>query len=140
MGSATQYVFGTLLTANGSLKYLNIIAGCGFIANITLNLILIPRMQAEGAAIASLTTQLLVPGIQIFVVRKMFDFATLPKMMLTLFVFALGEIVLAFGSTHLPPALDWKIRFLAFIAASGVWVLATGVLNIKSILKTVKIG
>ncbi len=140
MGSATQYVFGTLLTANGSLKYLNIIAGCGFIANITLNLILIPRMQAEGAAIASLTTQLLVPGIQIFVVRKMFGFASLPKMMLTLFIFALGEIGLAFGSTHLPLNLDWKIRFLSFLAASGIWVLATGVVNIKSILKTVKIG
>lgn len=138
MGSATQYVFGTLLTANGSLKYLNIIAGCGFIVNITMNLILIPRMQAVGAAIASLTTQLLVPAIQIFVVKKMFGFATLPKMMLTLLIFALGEIGLAFCSTRLP--LDWRVSFFTFIAASGIWTLATGVVNIKSLLKTIKIG
>ncbi len=138
MGSATQYVFGTLLTANGSLKYLNIIAACGFIVNITMNIILIPRLQAEGAAIASLTTQLVVPGIQIFVVRKMFGFVTLPKMMLTLLIFATGEVGIGYFSTRLP--LDWRVSFIAFVAASGIWVLATGVINIKSLLKTVKIG
>jgi O-antigen/teichoic acid export membrane protein len=138
MGSATQYVFGTLLTANGNLKSLNIIAGCGFIANITLNLILIPRLHAMGAAIASLTTQLLVPGIQVFVVKKMFGFTTLPKMMLTLLIFATGEMAIAYFSTRLP--LDWRVSFMAFVAASGIWVLASGVVNIKSILKTIKIG
>lgn len=133
MGSATQYVFGTLLTANGSLKYMNIITSCGLVANITLNLILIPRFQAVGAAIAGLTTQLLVPGIQIFVVKKMFGFKTLPEMMIRLLIFGVGEIGIAFGSIHLP--LDWRISFVAMIAASGIWALATGVINIKSILK-----
>lgn len=138
MGSATQYVFGTLLTANGSLKYMNIIAGCGFIANITLNLILIPRFQAVGAAIASLTTQLLVPAIQIFVVKKMFGFTSLSKMMLTLLLFALGVMGIAYGSTRLP--LDWKLSFVCMVAASGIWAFATGVVNVKSILKMVKVG
>ncbi len=138
MGSATQYVFGTLLTANGNLKSLNIIAACGFIANITLNLILIPRYQAVGAAIASLTTQLLVPGIQVFVVRKMFGFKVIPKMMGTLLLFALGAIAIAYGSTRLP--FNWIISFGAMIAACGIWALATGVVNIKSILKMVKVG
>lgn len=138
MGSATQYVFGTLLTANGSLKYLNIIAGCGVITNITLNLILIPRYQAVGAAIAGLTTQLLVPGIQVFVVRKMFGFKIIPKMMLTLLLFAAGAIAIAYGSTHLP--FNWIVSFVVMLGACGIWAFATGVVNIKSLLKMVKVG
>ncbi len=56
--SAT-YVFGTLLTANGSLKYLNIIALAGMAINFGLNLVLIKHMGAKGSAIARLATQLL---------------------------------------------------------------------------------
>lgn len=138
LGSATQYVFGTLLTANGSLKYMNIIAACGFVVNITMNIILIPRMQAVGAAIASLTTQLLVPAIQIFVVRNMFGFKTIGRMMLTLLIFALGVIGIAYGSTRLP--LDWRVSFMVMVAASGIWALASGVINVKSLLKTIKVG
>jgi len=41
VGIATTYIFGTLLTANGSLKQLNLMAGAGVILNISLNLILI---------------------------------------------------------------------------------------------------
>jgi O-antigen/teichoic acid export membrane protein len=138
LGSATQYVFGTLLTANGSLKYMNIIAACGFVVNITMNIILIPRMQAVGAAIASLTTQLLVPAIQIFVVKNMFGFKTIGKMMLTLLIFAVGVIGIAYGSIHLP--LDWRLSFVVMIGAAGIWALISGVINIKSMLKMVKIG
>lgn len=138
MGSTTQYVFGTLLTANGSLKYLNIIAACGFAVNITLNIILIPRYQAVGAAMASLTTQLLVPAIQVFVVRKMFGFKMLPKMMLTLLLFAIGAVSIGYGSTLLH--YNWLISFAVMLAACGIWALITGVVNIKSILSMAKVG
>jgi hypothetical protein len=40
---STTYVFGTLLTANGSLKQLNLVAAAGVVINILLNLIIIPR-------------------------------------------------------------------------------------------------
>lgn len=53
----TTYVFGTLLTAGGELRTLNILAGCGALLNIGLNLWLVPRLEAEGAAWASLITQ-----------------------------------------------------------------------------------
>jgi len=138
MGTTTQYVFGTLLTANGNLKYLNIIAGCGMSVNIIANLILIPHFQATGAAITSLMTQLLVPGIQIFVAQRIFKFKIITRMMLTLLVFAIGEIGIAYFSTHLP--FDWKLSFVVMIGISGIWALATGIVNIKSLLKTVKTG
>ena len=53
-----NYIFGTLLTANGSLKQLNIMAFTGVFINLFLNMILIPEYGSEGAAFASLITQL----------------------------------------------------------------------------------
>lgn len=47
---ANSYIFGTLLTANGNLKQLNIVAGFSMVLNIGLNLILIPKYKATGAA------------------------------------------------------------------------------------------
>ena len=44
--------FGTLLTANGSLRNLNLTAFGGMILNISLNLYLIPQFKASGAALA----------------------------------------------------------------------------------------
>jgi O-antigen/teichoic acid export membrane protein len=52
-----NFIFGTLLTANGDLKILNSISAIGIIANITTNLILIPIYGALGAAIATFGTQ-----------------------------------------------------------------------------------
>ena len=39
---SVTYIFGTLLTANGNLKYLNIVAAVGVVINLTLNFIFIP--------------------------------------------------------------------------------------------------
>lgn len=55
-----SYIYGTLLTANGSVKRLNQIVALGVIINICLNLVLIPTYKALGAAIATLVTQILV--------------------------------------------------------------------------------
>ena len=47
---STTYVFGTLLTANGNLKELNIMAATGMAINIILNLFLIPYFYSTGSA------------------------------------------------------------------------------------------
>jgi O-antigen/teichoic acid export membrane protein len=52
-----MYVYSTLLTARGDLKLLNILAFCGVVLNLTLNLVLIPRFQATGGAATSFVTQ-----------------------------------------------------------------------------------
>ena len=51
------YIYGTLLTANGSLRFLNYTAAIGVAGNILLNFFLIPHYQALGAVIATLITQ-----------------------------------------------------------------------------------
>lgn len=67
-----SYIFGTLLTANGSLYALNIIALIGVGVNVALNLMLIPRYYALGAAAASLITQAIVALLQLGVAIKIF--------------------------------------------------------------------
>ena len=64
---SSVYVYGTLLTANGSLRHLNIIAFSGVIINFALNYWLIPQSGALGAASATLFTQFLVAGAHIVV-------------------------------------------------------------------------
>ena len=71
---ASTYIFGTLLTANGSLKTLNKLAIGGMLLNLVLNFILIPHFKAEGSAIASLVTQTLIVVAQVFIVKKVFNF------------------------------------------------------------------
>lgn len=70
---AGTYVFGTLLTANGSLRQLNIIAIGGVVSSIGLNLLLIPTMGPAGAATACLITQSITFLLQMALAVRMFS-------------------------------------------------------------------
>jgi O-antigen/teichoic acid export membrane protein len=69
-----MYIFGTLMTAIGHMKKLNILYAVCVILNITFNLILIPKYQSLGAAMATLVTQFLVTTGLAWFVLKEFDF------------------------------------------------------------------
>lgn len=69
---SVTYIFGTLLTANGNLRQLNIVAACGVVINLTLNFIFIPHFQAVGAAFTSLCVQFATCVIQFFIAKKTF--------------------------------------------------------------------
>lgn len=62
-------VFGTLLTANGSLRTMNQIAFLSLIIMSILNVVLVPFFGAVGAAIASLVAQSVLGVLQYLVVR-----------------------------------------------------------------------
>ncbi len=82
-----SYIFGTLLTANGSLKALNITAGISVILNITLNYFFILKYNALGAATASLITQSFSAIIQVMIAIKIFNLKINKLMILKLVVF-----------------------------------------------------
>ena len=69
---SVTYIFGTLLTASGNLRQLNILAGITVVINIILNLILIPRYKAEGAAYASVVCQAFFAICQVILSTKVF--------------------------------------------------------------------
>lgn len=60
IGMCSTVIFGTLLTAKGELRFLNISSLIGFVINFGLNYFLIPKYGANGAAFAALITQSLV--------------------------------------------------------------------------------
>lgn len=66
------YLFGTLLTANGNLRLLNSMAITAICVNTVLNFVLIPSYKAEGAAIATLITQVFAGIFQALLVMKVF--------------------------------------------------------------------
>ncbi len=120
---STTYIFGTLLTANGNLKELNIIAGISLIINLIVNLVLIPRLLAYGSAISSLSTQIFAALSQVILVQRVFKFKVNYRFLATLFSFIGGVILFTWLSTQititipgLPAHLAWLSNFtLAFI-------------------------
>jgi len=123
----TTYVFGTLLTAGGNLRLLNWMAAGGALLNIGLNLVLIPRMQAEGAAWASLVTQVLTALVQIGLARKVFG-ARVPLQVWVsacLYALALVGVAVRLGAWD----LALLVQLLLFGAAAVALAFLMGMLN-----------
>jgi O-antigen/teichoic acid export membrane protein len=64
IGMCSSIIFGTILTAKGSMLFLNVVAAIGILVNFILNFYLIPLHGASGAAIATFLTQSLVSCTQ----------------------------------------------------------------------------
>lgn len=66
------YIFGTLLTAGGHLRQLNIFAASTLVLNVAVNLVLIPHFGAVGSAWASLTAQSFMALAQLVLAIRLF--------------------------------------------------------------------
>jgi O-antigen/teichoic acid export membrane protein len=135
--SAT-YIFGTLLTANGSLKALNIMALTGMILNISLNYFLIPQFLAVGSAWASVITQFATAIIQVLIAHKIFKFAINWKYVFALISFAVGVILINLFATQL--TLDWRLALIAAGFASLAWAFILKLLDISGFARLMKNG
>ncbi|MBN2662336.1 MAG: polysaccharide biosynthesis C-terminal domain-containing protein [Bacteroidales bacterium] len=133
---STTYIFGTLLTANGSLKQLNIIAFSGVVANLTLNLILIPISQARGAAISALITQSFTAILQIGLAIHMFKIKFSLKKILSIVIF----LIVFIGSVHFIHIIDvkWSLRFLASLISGVILAFLLRLMSIKTIFNLLK--
>ncbi len=100
----TSYIFGTLLTASGDLRTMIKIASVGVVINLLINVLLIPRMQALGAAYANLCAHSVTALAMIIGVCIQFKFQLNFQ-----YIGRLGAYVLAvFGIGSL--ANSWEIR------------------------------
>jgi O-antigen/teichoic acid export membrane protein len=135
---STMYIFSTLLTANGNLRYLNYIAFTGMVINISLNFLLIPSYQAFGSAIATLFTQFLIAGVQVFVVYRLFKFRLNYLLILKVVVFIFGVITLGYFSKQLP--LSWHLNFLVLVISSFLIALAIRLISIRYLFGIIKYG
>ncbi len=133
---STSYVFGTLLTANGSLKQLNMIAGAGVIVSLGVNFLLIPNLQSVGSAYASLSAQFLTVGAQVVVAKMIFKFKPDNKFLSVLVVFVVGVLLTGYFSRYLP--YDWKVNLVIMILISGVLSIVLRLMHIKEFIRIIK--
>ena len=126
------YVFGTLLTANGSLKQLNIIAGSAIVLNLVINFILIPRIQAIGSAYASLAAQFISVILQIIIMQRIFRFRMNIPYLASLLIFALAVAFAAYFSKQLP--FDWYMNLLTLLAFAFILASILRLLSIRGFI------
>ena len=133
---SVTYIFGTLLTANGSLKALNSMALTGMIVNISLNYFLIPSLMAVGSAYASLITQFVTAIIQVAIAQRLFKFTINWKYIFTLVFFALGVVVINWLARNV--AWDWRIAFIVSGLASLLWAFILRLLSVGAFLRLMR--
>ena len=135
---ASTYIFGTLLTANGSLKQLNIMASTGMIINILLNLFLIPRLQVYGSAISSLSTQLLTALAQVLMVQYLFRFKINYRLLGSLLLFVICAITINYFGSGLQ--IGWIARFLICSGSCFGLAFLLRLISIRNLIHIVKYG
>lgn len=131
------YIFGTLLTANGSLKYLNIIAGLGMLMNIGLNFILIPLFQQNGAAITSLITQTVTAALQAWLALKIFkvkfDWKYCLKIVFYVFAVAVAAVAVRYALSA-----SWIVKMAVSLVLFVVMAFAVRILSFKDVKSLVE--
>jgi len=133
---ALSYIYGTLLTANGNLKELNIISAIGLALNLTLNFWLIPSFGAEGAAIATLFTQLLVISSQLFFVKRIFKLSVRYPILLRNFIVILLIIALSYGVLEFTDSMALTITTI--VTSSLLLPFFGGLVSMKEVLKIIR--
>ena len=93
---AISYVYGTLLTATRKLRKMNYVLILGLLINLALNLWLIPRIFAEGAAIATLITQATVMAGQVILATSLFNL----RVNVSQIIRALLFVIIAYGVVY----------------------------------------
>ena len=135
---STTYVFGTLLTANGNLKQLNIMAASGMALNIILNLFLIPRFFAAGSAFASLTTQFATSFIQVIIAQRIFRFKINYRFLFSLLIFVAGVIAIGYLSRQMENR--WTTNIIIMIGLSGLLAIILRIISFRDMFKIVRNG
>jgi len=119
------YIYGSLITANGSIKKLNYISLAGFVLNIILNITLIPTYKALGSSIATACAQIIILGAHIYFAGKIFSIKGRDIKLLKSILFIILVIIVNYGIYELPT--NWYVKFfiagllsLSASAASGL--------------------
>ena len=135
LGIATTYIFGTLLTANGSIRQLNWMAFAGMGINIGLNFLLIPQMQALGSAWASLITQLFTALAQTFLavvlLKLTINYLVIARLVLFIaFAFLAGML-----SREINP---WYLGYFVMIVSSILFAFIIKLIHLKALREIIR--
>ena len=136
LGMCTTYIFGTLLTANGNLKVLNMIAGGGVAINIIMNLILIPKYGVQGAAITNIATQAYMTIAQITLSTRLFRFRINYKLIVILMIFI--PLLILSGYFIKSLKINWIAGFILIMSAGIIFGFIVRLLNLKTLYQIIR--
>ena len=137
IGVSCNYIFGTLLTAKGSMKQLNILAVFGILINISLNLLLIPDKGSSGAAFASAFTQFFILAFQIALCYKIFNFKSSLLSIIQISSFSLLFVLLVYTIEN-NLNINWLEKIVLNIIGGGIIGLFLKVINWKQFYNLIK--
>ena len=131
------YVYSTLLTAHGDLRLLNILTGLTLLANVFLNLWLIPVYKAEGAAWATLATQSIFALACIFYCVKLYGRSIASDEMLRFGLVALTALAAGFIGHMM--SIPWMAAGILIAATTVVVGFLTNLIGIGIFKEVVRL-
>jgi O-antigen/teichoic acid export membrane protein len=134
---SSNYIFGTLLTANNNLKVLNLIALAGLLVNLVLNVVFIPRIQALGSAYASLSTQAVTALLQFYIAHRLLHIKINVSLITRFVILILLLFATGFGLSHYQ-IQSWFVSMLIMLMLGVVFTIVLGLLNIGELVKILK--
>jgi O-antigen/teichoic acid export membrane protein len=136
VGMTFTYIFGALLTANGNLKALILMAAVGVILNLTLSFILIPRFEVIGAAIANLTTQIYAGATQLFISIRIFKFKVNYSLIIKIIILIIS--VCLTGIFIKDNITDWLVGYISLLVISLLMAAFLKLLNPQDIYQILR--
>jgi O-antigen/teichoic acid export membrane protein len=124
-------ISGTLLTANGNIRNLNIVALFGVLMNIMLNILFIPRYQGVGSAIASTATQFIIAALQLMLIANIFKSRPSARTILKTIAFAVSLVITGAAVKH--QGIQWFYGFLIIAICSTGLAFSMKLLTIREI-------
>lgn len=120
------HIVGTLLTANGNLKQMNIVFVIGIAVNVVTNYILIGWYGAWGAALTTIITQSLVALIELAIAKRAFNFSWNLLFVAQAALYLLSVLGINYLLTLSP--MPWQLQFVvggivAVLAAVALQIL-----------------
>jgi O-antigen/teichoic acid export membrane protein len=135
LGMAGTIIYGTLLTANGNLRALNISSAIALAINIVLNVVLIPRYYALGAAIACLATQAFAGFSQYVISAVKFGFKVNYSLIIRLIAYIVAVVLLGVWLHKLD--IIWWIGFLGMLAVSMIFAMLLKLIDLRSMIRLI---
>lgn len=136
IGICFSYTFGALLTANGNMKQLNIMASFAVIISLTLNIILIPIYKVIGAAISNAVTHLFTIIFLVFTVKRVFQIRFNPYTLLKLACFLLFLILCGIALKYV--SIHWTMKFILLTSVGMMFAFITRLISIMGILQIIR--
>ncbi|MCH2022168.1 MAG: oligosaccharide flippase family protein [Saprospiraceae bacterium] len=130
------YIMGTLLTANGNLRQMNIVFSIGILINIFSNYFMILSFGAWGAAVCTLCTQSFVALTELELVRRNFKIEIKFWYVGRIILFVLGVYAINYGLEQIK--ILWLIRFILAGIFCVIWAFCSKMLEFQRVLSLIR--